>query len=183
MIIGLSGKIGSGKDTAAELIEKQYIYKHKKISDSLYKIVSNLTGSDVDYLKSRKGKSSKAQPFDMTVRELLQNIGMKMREIDEDFWLKLLFHNSGKENIVISDVRFKNEADYIKNNNGILVRLEGNPTDIKIRDNIKNHISEVDLDDYEFDHIIKNNGTIEDLKKSITDIFCKINEQRKNIIK
>jgi len=117
-------------------------------------------------------------------------------------------------NWVISDVRFPNEAEAIKDKGGILIRVERfcydspedflvcnpNPelrkigvqdyninktlsleeiTDIaKVHGYIplsEQHESETALDTYEkFDHIITNNGTIEDLHKKVEKILLSI---------
>jgi hypothetical protein len=54
------------------------------------------------------------------------------------------------ENYIIDDVRFKNEADIIKEKGGILIRLEGDPKGIRAKDlRDPNHISEIALDDYD----------------------------------
>lgn len=61
-------------------------------------------------------------------RRLLQMIGLKMREIDENVWINYLILDINRNNktpFIIDDVRFKNEADIIKHNypNFIIVRI------------------------------------------------------------
>jgi hypothetical protein len=67
--------------------------------------------------------------------------------------------------IAIPDVRFVNEAMLIKDFGGIVVRVirtqDGVPVIDPNRD--PNHPSETDLDDFEFDHLFHNNGSLEDL--------------------
>ena len=46
-------------------------------------------------------------------RELLQSIGTKMREIDEDIWIKYVLKNN-KNNIIIDDLRYPNELEALK---------------------------------------------------------------------
>ena len=62
-------------------------------------------------------------------------------------------------NYIITDVRFPNEADAVKQRKGINIRLQRN-SDL---DNNDTHISESALDFYKFDYVVDNNGTIEEL--------------------
>jgi hypothetical protein len=77
-------------------------------------------------------------------------------QLDKDIWLKL----APKGKIVISDVRFENEASYIRDN-GLLVFID--------RDNASNeidnatHISESGVVRYDTDYVLDNNGSLEDL--------------------
>lgn len=64
-------------------------------------------------------------------------------------------------NWIISDVRFQNEIEAIKDKGGIILRIERN-TGIK-----DFHPSEVALDSYNFEHVIDNNGTIYELREKI----------------
>ncbi|MGC8649327.1 MAG: hypothetical protein ACP5UN_03890, partial [Candidatus Micrarchaeia archaeon] len=61
-------------------------------------------------------------------RRLLQLIGAKMREIDENVWINYLILDIKRNNkipFIVDDVRFRNEANLIKENypNFIIVRL------------------------------------------------------------
>lgn len=71
-------------------------------------------------------------------------------------------------NWIITDVRFPNEANAIKQRNGINIRLERNGNS-----NINNqqHESETALDDYKFDYIIDNNYSIEELIERVKEIL------------
>lgn len=92
-------------------------------------------------------------------RELLQLIGTEVcRTINPDIWIKALFNTlSDNGKYIISDVRFMNELKYCKENNAITIRINRNVKQL-------NHQSETELDNCnDFDYIIDNNGTIEDL--------------------
>ncbi len=99
-IIFLMGRQRSGKDTIANYLVEHYGFKKHALADKLYEIVRDL--------------------FDMTVkdRDLLLALGAKMREIDSDVWLKYLWKTHVENapegaRIVISDVRFPNEYDFL----------------------------------------------------------------------
>lgn len=89
----------------------------------------------------------------MTRHTELIDLSKNTREkVSKDYPLKY-------PNWVISDVRFKNEAKAIKDKGGILIRV-----DRPGFEETGQHLSETALDDYDgFDHIIMNDGTVEDL--------------------
>lgn len=197
MLIGISGKMGSGKNEVADMIsfllfrncngtyqqfrEAQDIrntyLKYKNYYDAeitlpnihsfankLKKFVGIATGVNFHELDNRNVKSSKIPWMDISYRELLQRLGEAVRRgVDENFWVhSLLVEYNNSDIWIISDVRYKNEADEIKRRGGILIRI--NRDDLNKND----HISETDLDDYEnFDCVIDNNGTLEDLFNKI----------------
>lgn len=79
-------------------------------------------------------------------------------------------------NWIITDVRFPNEIKAIKDNKGIIIKINRFPKGIlnQIKVLNKEHISENSLDTYEeFDYTIDNNGTIEDLIKKVKEILIK----------
>lgn len=73
---------------------------------------------------------------------------------------------------IITDTRFPNEADAVKSKGGINIRLN------RLGDGILGqvaHASETALDNYTFDYVIDNNGTIEDLIIKVKEILIKEN--------
>ena len=74
-----------------------------------------------------------------------------------------IFENNRIENFVISDVRFQNEADFVKKHNGLLIKVN-RPGE----NNNDNHISETGIDDIKiYDILIQNSGSIFDLYEKI----------------
>jgi len=158
----------------------QLITGHKmglthEAGDPFYNSVYNYTQEDKNYY---------LESFGYTVGESLQIIGTDaIRErFNYNTWVISLFETVGRDcfangNIlIIPDVRFPNEADYIIKNGGMVVRLEGDPMDIRkntTRD--INHISETALDDYQnFTTIINNEvADIEVFNKKILDFSKK----------
>ena len=191
MIIGISGKALSGKDTSANMLKRLYMYpettykfyannlKDRKIyapvviahfADVLKetaKVMCNLDDWDVN---DQDGKRQTIKWLGITVRELLQKLGTCIRQgIDNEFWIKSLYaENEYVENIIIADVRFPEEVKSIKDRGGIVLRL--------VRDGAGagNHISETALDDYtDWDYVIENNGTLEDLFEKLREFSKK----------
>ena len=140
--------------------------KEISFADNVKKIASLITNIPVYDYNKESIKKSKFELLNITHRELLQKIGEGLRKsIDLDIWVKLaLLEYTENKNIIITDVRYKNEADSIKKLNGILIRINRDKGD-------DNHQSEIDLDDYpDFDHIINNDSDIEDLILKILNI-------------
>ena len=137
-----------------------------------------------------------------TYRMLLQYLGTDLlrNQLHKDVWVNALFNNykvidmisipnddmfNGDSyteliypNWIITDVRFPNEAKAIKDRNGIIIRINRNLLEDSGLENIDlkmQHPSETALDNYNFDYIIDNNGTIEELIKKVKEILIKEN--------
>lgn len=85
---------------------------------------------------------------------LLQNVGMARRQEDENYWVKRAFEAipAGTDLAIFTDVRFKNEAQAIKDRRGYLievVRLNEDGTRFISQDRPADHPSEIELDGYE----------------------------------
>lgn len=176
MIIGLSGYARSGKDTAADHLVSNYGFTRYSFAapmkEAMYRLnpivysdaIGNFRYKDlVDVYGLDKAKDSHPE-----IRRLLQVFGTEVGRdmFGQNFWVDLAL-SSAKENlVVISDVRFKNEADGIKAAGGQVWRIN--------RDGIgpvTNHASEVDLDDYKFDNVLFNNSTVLELNNMIDGIM------------
>ena len=188
MIIGISGKAGSGKDTAAKMLEVLYANPDISYEDFANKRYKNFADIQIvhfaDSLKetaqvlfrigewetnTQEGKKTTINWIGKTVRELLQGIGQGLRDaIDPNLWVKILFANTEDwSNYIIADVRYPNEIYAIKKRNGVLIRIDRKGA------GAGNHSSETALDDYkECDVHIENNGSIEDLFEAMR-IFTK----------
>ena len=188
MIIGISGKAGSGKDTAAKMLEVLYANPDISYEDLANKRYKNFADIQIvhfaDSLKetaqvlfrigewetnTQEGKKTTINWIGKTVRELLQGIGQGLRDaIDPNLWVKILFANTeGWSNYIIADVRYPNEVYAIKKRNGVLIRIDRKGA------GAGNHSSETALDNYkEWDVHIENNGSIEDLFEAMK-IFIK----------
>lgn len=202
LVIGISGKIGSGKDTLAgiiaknmqlvrsvrghtktEIYKKFFAYKLKCVVELLTGItmtmVDEITYSEPVFDYTQEQKNIYLPEYDMTLGTMLQKVGTDAirNNIHLDSWILALFtdiqHTNNNDVWLITDVRFKNEAESVKKHNGYLIRIDGDPMDVRknsTRD--LNHISETDLDDYDkFDFTISNDGTLEDLEKEVITIL------------
>ena len=196
MIISISGRIGSGKDTVANIIEQvspSNNWQIKKFAGKLKDIAELLTGIPKIHFEDQEfKKTSMAPEWNMTYRDFLQRIGTEaMRNgLHKNVWVNALFSDYKATTIavgsnefditekdvlpnwLITDTRFPNELEAVKHHNGITIKV--------IRDSGNTvgtlHSSETALDHYtNWDYVIDNNGSIEDLKAQIFSILEKEN--------
>jgi len=134
-IIGLSGKMQSGKSTVAEWLEGQL--KYTQIYGFSYPIKvmclqyfnSSFTPNELN------GQSAKESLHEsgLTYRQILVRLGIEMRNIWNDVWVRKWAESIcapwGEESTVtiVPDVRFPNEVKAIQDMGGIVIRLTRDP--------------------------------------------------------
>ena len=189
-IIGFMGNAGSGKSCAAEYLvnnipgtaEYSFATPLKKACKELFLL------SDTQLYGTQEQKET-GDPrwFGCSPRTMMQYLGTdllrkQMSKIIPELGEGIFIHSARlwcdeylSENhhlhIVISDVRFQNEVDFIHEQGGIVIKINRDDRS----SNGADHISELsvnDIDDY--DYMIDNNGTIIDYYKKIRDIISKI---------
>lgn len=171
MIIGVSGYARSGKDEVAKILMRSYDYRRGAFADPIREFVLRVNpllpnGLDVQHLVKVIGwEGAKAQP---ECRRILQEIGTVARQMfGENFWVDQLWKTvQPNEKIVITDVRFKNEADFIKSQGGEVWRVHRPGVGP-----VNNHISERDLDNYNFDVVIRNESSLEALEAVVNEVM------------
>jgi hypothetical protein len=171
MIIGLSGYARSGKDTVAGMLMGIHGYERVAFADKIRELLFAMDplimheGRDFrlqDIVESKGWEEAKTQHPE--VRRLLQDLGVGGRELlDDCVWINSALNAFNQDDkVVVTDVRFKNEAARIKNLGGQIWRIN--------RVNVSpanDHISEIDLDDWDFDAVITNNSDMPNLIKQI----------------
>jgi phosphomevalonate kinase len=110
-IISLSGFIGSGKDFIAQIVEKQFGYKHLKLAGLIKNVYCQINGATLEQLEERKYKEA--------VRPELIAYGEKMKEVDLRCHCKyvlnqILLNLPEKTNFIISDMRWPFESLYFR---------------------------------------------------------------------
>jgi hypothetical protein len=163
MIIGLIGYAQSGKDTVAKILVDNYGFTRVAFADKIRELlheVNPVVGTIRlnDIVDEYGWDIAKQKP---EVRELLQNLGVGARKLFGDkFWVHQAIGSIAEAhpNIVVTDVRFTNEADTLKINGAQLWRIKRLGVGP-----VNSHVSEAQLDTYKVDQIFINNGTIGDL--------------------
>lgn len=143
MIIAFSGKIGSGKSTAADYLAETYGFEIINFADPLKEVVEKAFNVSHDYVSGKKEvRNLRDIPHSFwkdkleydKPREWLQQVGMTFRKkFHKDFWvfrLASMYSDLSAYNLVIGDARFKNEIDWIKSNKGIVVEIRRRKPDL-----------------------------------------------------
>jgi len=137
-----------------------------------------ITASNPDYLPH------------FTPRRILQLFGQQQRSLNPDIWAAYVFNSTltrmmeeGCNKVGDTDFRFKNEAvvaarwaEQDPENRSLYVVKVHRPG--VFAGSGANDISEIDLDDYEFQHTILNDGSLEDLKNKALHFFNEVVLQR-----
>jgi dephospho-CoA kinase len=176
-LIGISGKVGTGKTTLGCYFENVFEFKHTYFAYAIKEMVALLTGTTFE--DNMKKKSLKPKGFkDKTLGELQVEMGEDYRKkYGKEVWTHSVNRFIEKWNgnpIVVSDVRTKVEAEFLRKKGGVIIRLEREFEKRKkfLCGRDPNSEIECDLDDYEhFEKVLKNNGTKEDLFKNIVNYF------------
>lgn len=192
MIIVLSGKARSGKDTVADILEDLFIENFEDVvsiayADYLKEIVGKAFGLNDRHLygdlkeepiknlpiRSRSGLKTQHH---WTPRKLFQYIGTDIfRRIDPDCWLNVVknevLSNRAKASYIITDARFENEINWAMEAGGIHIHIERDNKDFC---SDTKHASETSLPEFEEApnrYVVKNNGTLEDLEYKLSKIL------------
>ena len=167
-----------------ELLDEQSEWEIRKFAGKLKDIASHLTGIDIEDFEDQEFKKTLlGSEWGMTVREFLQKLGTDALRtgLHDNVWVNALMadytpawttdegaHDPVQElpNWIITDVRFPNEAQAIKDKGGIVVRINRPGVEP-----INNHSSEVGLDHWKFDYKIVNNSDLFELKENVKSIL------------
>ncbi len=208
MLIGIIGFIGSGKGTVGDYLVDEYGYKQDSFANSLKDGVATVFGWDREMLEGVTNESrtwreiadpfwSEVCGFELTPRYALQLYGTEcLREVFSDnIWAMTVikrYIESGKDT-VITDCRFGNEIEKIKESGGYVIRVKRGPEPewydeyytlmnennwYKIAGQratgVFPHVSETDWIGSKFDFEIRNDETVTDLYYKIGEIIEKI---------
>ena len=166
MIIGLSGYARSGKDEVAKILVEDYGYKRVAFADKIRELLLETNPQVRDGFRIKNVVSAygwdEAKVLFPEVRRLLQDLGVGARKtFGEWFWIEQAMRKvSFADNVVVTDVRFTNEADFIKKyDDSQIWRIKRSGIEA-----VNSHVSEHDMDGYPVDKILKNEGTLEELQ-------------------
>ena len=193
-IIGIAGLIGSGKDTVANHLINEHGFKRIKFADKLKDGVAAIFEWPRDLLEGDTDESrqwretpdefwSKELGFDVTPRYVLQKFGTEVRDgFHVHTWtilLKKTILDNPHTNYVIPDVRFPHEDTIIKELGGEMWRVSRGEDPEWFTDYVEENItpkhvhpSEWKWAKIDFNMVLRNDGTIQDLYNRIdTDLI------------
>lgn len=202
MIIGVCGFIGSGKDTVADYLQNFHEFRRDSFASTLKDAVAAVFGWNRELLEGRTKEArawrEQVDPWwaerlgmpELTPRLVLQLWGTEVcrKAFHNDIWIASLENKlrNSKDNIVISDCRFPNEINSIKQSGGRVFWVQRGPLpdwyELALEANRDNpvarqvlsekgiHASETAWVGTEFDAIINNNGSIEELYNQVKSL-------------
>ena len=165
LFIGISGKMAVGKSTVSKLLKEAFQIDNKVILTSLASPIYKV--QDMIYNEYKIGMVGDKD------RDLLIAIGLWGRNKHPDFWLEQFVRqslDSEYEIILCDDIRFENEANFFKKH-GLLFRIEGEQRGDNIDISKANDPTECSLDEYEFDNVISNKLSPENMCKEIAKVL------------
>ena len=168
MIIGLAGKARAGKTTAADYIAAKHEIHSYAFADPLKAAACQLFGitPQMAYGTGGYDREQIVTQWGISVREMLQKLGTECMRMNfgADFWTKRAEIAADQHrHLIISDLRFDNEAAWVKSKGGIVINIT--------RESCLNsqHASEMGINEY--DHQIENNGSVFILHAQLTEIL------------
>lgn len=193
MLIGLNGWPSSGKDTVAGILVDELGYRQyalaDKVREALYLInplvVSGGASGDLrvrDVVDRHGWDTAKRHPvFGTEIRQLMQRVGTESARtvfgdavwvdtlsstVDRD--LRITYDDSPR-GVVVSDVRLTNEAEWVIERGGVVVRIERAGIGP-----VNNHASEQPLPVALIGATVANNGSLVELRAAVLHLAEKL---------
>lgn len=167
MLIALTGASRAGKDSTAHILVDKYGFEQVALATAIRNILLDLNldinGDGLRYIHQECGgdwdviKAKYPESVDFMIR-----LGQSCRDnIGIDVWLRAALDSyDPSKNVVVSDCRQPNEVEWVRSHGGLLWRVtRPGAEQIRAMDNL--------LDGIEFDAVIVNDGTLDDLAAKV----------------
>lgn len=165
-VFGVTGKARSGKDTVANFIVAAIGGYRYAFADPIRAMLRAGFGIDMSDPYWQERKEVPIAAFGKSPRQIMQTLGTEWGRdlVHTDIWVlmaqqKLLNNGAG---MVISDVRFENEARWVRKLGGVVIHVvrsdnaEVNP-----------HASEGGVTLADTDKLVTNAGSLEELQEQV----------------
>lgn len=174
LLIGLAGVARSGKDTAAQHLVNHHGFQSYAFADPLRDgLMHILNLSPCDFEGEQK---ERVLPWlGRSPRYLMQTLGTEWGrdKVHPELWLLLASQNldlmarthDTARGFVVSDLRFENEASFIRQRGGIVIHIQRTAAEA-----VAPHRSEGGIRGTEGDWFLPNDGTIEALQINLNEI-------------
>lgn len=182
LIIGLTGLAGSGKDTVADHLVTRHGFARHAIADPIKNMLEELliyAGIDPMCLHARQMKEQPLDLLGVSPREMMQTLGTEWgRNLHPEFWLRIAALQLGlhdlprsiprADRIVLTDLRFHNEAHWVRKLGGFVVRVS------RPAPEVRSHQSERGINNIVVWSEIKNHGSLNELHGLIDQTMTQI---------
>lgn len=188
VLIGLCGYAGVGKDTAARVLLDELSFQRIAFANPIKKALlalDPLLPSPQEGQYMRLSEFCESHPWSEVkeypeVRRLMQILGTEVGRnlFDPDLWVKLakrqLESTLSVGDVVVTDVRFPNEARLVRGYGGVLVRIERpgfGP--------VNEHVSDRASERWAYDHRIDNDSDVKALQAKLRQLVSQLMSDEK----
>lgn len=179
-LIGLSGVARSGKDTLADhLVAGGYtkLAFAEPMREALFRLNPTIEVGSFKLAKLATAVNvwgwEELKSISPDIRVLMQRMGTEVgREMfGEDFWVEQTMKrvHEVEGNCVVSDVRYLNEAQAIRDDGGFIIRIERHGVEAA-----NGHASEQGMEDFEYDLVLRNDGSLQEFITSIDSTLASV---------
>lgn len=177
MIIGITGRKRSGKDTVAAYLRDEYGFVRYQMASPLKKAVCALFGWDADIVEDGPEKEAIDPAYGISPRQVMQFMGFELGEqLGERYpeyeritgrelyvkRMKQFVEDHPTHNIVIPDIRMPYEVSAIRELGGNVIRVTRGEDD-----NSDHHATEAHVDDLPVAAVIRNDASIDALHEAV----------------
>lgn len=181
LIVGIAGRARAGKGTlAAEFVRAGW--KEESFAEPIKKALCSMFGFARALFDDPVTKEAELDWLGRSPRYLAQKLGTEFGRdmVAEDVWLRIMANKLRTDvltHIVVSDVRFENEAAFIRHH-GQLIHVE-RPVGGGLQGDAAQHVSEAGLKvDISRDIIVHNDASLEDYLNLCGDVFESLGNQK-----
>lgn len=181
-LIGLTGRAGCGKDTIANFLMETHGFVQIALADPLRDGLDAMFGITSEQVYRRDLKEEPIDWIGLSPRQLMQTLGTEWgrHHVAPDIWLRVAARRIEKylqakpclhiAGIVVSDIRFENEAEWLRSQGGSLWHIER----AHKAHNVADHVSENGITRANSDIVIANDKTIADLEEMVAEILQEV---------
>lgn len=179
IIIGITGIAGSGKDTVRAILEAEHAAHGMAFADPMRTMIGALfeaNGIDKGYMLDREFKEQPIPGIGASYRQMAQTLGTQWGRdcLDQDIWLRIAaakirdldWQRSAPGVYVISDVRFYNEAEWIRAQGGVIWRVRREQA-VPVR----THASELQIEGIRPFWTLENHNSFDELRDQVREAF------------
>lgn len=169
-LLGLAGPARSGKDTAGQAISWVTGWKTYALASPIKETINDLFDWDGRHAYGEL-KEIIDPNWGFSPRQAYQLFGTEFgRSLREDLWLRMAYNKYEKlGSLIITDIRFENEADLIRDNGGHIIHIQR-----KDCMKVNAHASEIGIKVKEYDSFLHNDGTVEDFQDSVKKLISEM---------
>lgn len=172
MIVGLTGKAHAGKDEAAFALVDRLAYVRIALADPLKDAAAAMFGIDRRRFDDSWAKEERDPYWGISPRQMAQQLGTEAgrKVFGDDLWIKRatltirehISKTPGAVKVVVPDIRYDNEAEWIRRQGGIVIRITRPGVN-----GVSPHASENGVSDWLVDETVENDSTIEALSAKV----------------